>query len=65
MPGVILNYTAWKEICEDIDDARVYGGIHFQFEQDAGARLGRDVGNYILQNYLRPLDDEDDTADEE
>ncbi len=35
LPGVILNYTAWDKITDDIDDARVYGGIHFRFDQEA------------------------------
>ena len=52
LPGVVLHYTGWKQICDDIDDARVYGGIHFRFEQEAGARQGQDVGKFILDNYL-------------
>lgn len=53
-PGIVLNYTEWRQICADIDDARVYGGIHFRFEQEAGGHQGQDVGHYILDNYLRP-----------
>jgi hypothetical protein len=53
LPGVVLNYTNWKQICDDIDDARVYGGIHFRFEQEAGSHQGRDVANYLLDNFLR------------
>ena len=55
LPGVVLNYTAWEQITDDVDDARVYGGIHFRFEQEAGSRLGLRVGSYILQNHLRPI----------
>jgi hypothetical protein len=55
LPGVVLNYTNWKQICDDIDDARVYGGIHFRFEQEAGSHQGQDVGHYLLDNHLRPL----------
>ncbi len=65
LAGVVLNYTTFKQICEDIDDARVYGGIHFQFEQDAGTRQGQDVGNYIIENYLRRPQSEDDAGDDE
>jgi hypothetical protein len=50
-----LNYTSWEEITDDVDDARIYGGIHFRFDQDAGAHQGRHVGRYILRNYLRSL----------
>jgi hypothetical protein len=56
--GIVLNYSSFREICDDIDDARVYGGIHFRFEQEAGARQGKDVGHYVLDNYLRPLADQ-------
>ena len=57
--GVILHYTSFSQITDDIDDARVYGGIHFRFDQDAGARQGRHVGRYAYTNTLRPTDDED------
>ena len=41
VPGITLSYNKLKEITADIDDARVYGGIHFRFDQEAGADLGR------------------------
>lgn len=53
--GVVLRYTAFKQITDDVDDARVYGGIHFRFEQDAGGLLGREVASYIYKNNLRPV----------
>jgi len=61
LPGLFLNYAEFAEITDDIDDARIFGGIHFRFDQEAGSRQGRQVGKYILRNYLRsPLDDDDD-----
>ena len=60
LPGIVLDYTAWSEITHDIDDARVYGGIHFRNDQDAGAHQGRQVGTFILRNYLRSPDELDD-----
>jgi hypothetical protein len=53
VPGVVLRYTSWSQITDDIDDARIYGGVHFSVDQEAGARLGRQVGSYVLQNTLR------------
>ena len=43
--GITLN-SNFHDITDDIDDARVYGGIHFRFDQQAGARQGRRVGIY-------------------
>ena len=64
LPGIVLNYTAWEQITDDIDDARIYGGIHFRFDQEAGAYQGRQVGKYILSHYLRSEDEFDDFDDE-
>jgi hypothetical protein len=51
--GVTLHYTTLKQITDDIDDARVYGGIHFRFHQDAGRRLGRAIARFIYKYNLR------------
>ena len=54
VPGITLNYTKLRQITDDISDARVYGGIHYRFDQDEGAELGRKVGEYIFRNRLEP-----------
>jgi hypothetical protein len=56
LPDIVLSYTAFDQITDDIDDARIYGGIHFRFDQEAGARQGKHVGTFILENYLQPVD---------
>ena len=50
---VTREYTSLQEISEDIDDARVYGGIHFRFDQDAGVRLGRTVARFVVKHNLQ------------
>ncbi len=65
VPGVVLHYSTWEQIADDIDDARIYGGIHFRFDQEAGARQGRQVGRYILRNHLRSQHEEEDLGDDE
>jgi hypothetical protein len=52
IPGITLKYTKLAQIAEDIDDARIYGGIHFRFEQEAGADLGRRVGEFLFKNLM-------------
>jgi hypothetical protein len=53
VPGVAFHYTRFKEITNDISDARIYGGIHYRFDQDAGADLGREIGKYVYKHNLR------------
>jgi hypothetical protein len=52
--GMTLHYSRLDEITADISDARVYGGIHFRTDQDAGALLGTRIGDYIYDHNLRP-----------
>lgn len=54
VPEVVLKYARLKDITLDIDDARVYGGIHFRFDQEDGAEQGRQVGAYVYRHSLRP-----------
>ena len=51
--GITLHYERFNEICNDVDDARVYGGIHFRFDQEGGNRLGRAVAAYVDKTLLR------------
>lgn len=55
VPDIVLHYGSWKQIADDIDDGRVYGGVHYRFDQEAGARQGRRVGRYVLRHSLRPI----------
>jgi hypothetical protein len=60
VPGLAFHYTRFSQITDDISDARVYGGIHFRFDQDAGAALGRDVATYVYKHNLRRAKHSDD-----
>jgi len=53
VPGVVLNYSDLRSMIDDISDARVYGGIHFRFDQDAGEAQGDAIGNFVYDNLLR------------
>lgn len=55
--GVTLQYDTFEQITHDINDARVYGGIHFRFDQDIGAAQGRKVGEYVYGHILQPAND--------
>lgn len=57
LPSVVITvqYTQLKQISDDVDDARVYGGIHWRFDQDAGNDLGRAIATEIYKNHLRPV----------
>jgi hypothetical protein len=53
-PGITLNYTSLTQITDDVSDARVYGGIHFRTDQDAGELMGSRIGQWVYEHALRP-----------
>ena len=57
LPSAVItrHYTQLKQIADDVDDARVYGGIHYRFDQEAGNVLGRAIATEIYKNNLRPV----------
>jgi hypothetical protein len=56
VPGIVLEYETFEEITDDIDMARIYGGIHFRFDQRAGARQGTRIGARVYVANLRKRD---------
>ena len=57
LPATVItkSYTQLKEISDDVDDARVYGGIHWRYDQVAGHDLGRAIATEVVKNNLRPV----------
>jgi hypothetical protein len=69
VPGVVLHYSRFREITRDIDDARIYGGIHYRFDQEVGGHQGRRIGSHVYRHNLRPVhghepDEVEDDADQ-
>jgi hypothetical protein len=67
VPGVTLNYTRLRQLSTDVADARVYGGIHFRFEQEAAKQLGKRMARAVYKAVLQPVDrgDDDDADDDD
>ena len=52
--GATRSYPGFTAMANEQERARVYGGIHFTFDNVAGQSIGRNVGNYIYTNFMRP-----------
>lgn len=55
LPGVTRTYHSLEGCANEIGLSRIYGGIHFQFDNAAGRRCGQLVGDYVSANFLLPL----------
>ena len=52
--GATRSYAGFSAMANEQERARVYGGIHFTFDNVAGQSVGRNVANYIFSNVMRP-----------
>ena len=52
-PGVVRQYTDWRQLTAEIVDAGVWGGVHLRTSAEAGASLGRRVAFRCLTRWSR------------
>jgi hypothetical protein len=58
VPGVTRQYHNFSESLEDVENARVFRGIHFRTATTDGTSLGIAVADYVMENALLPKDGE-------
>lgn len=58
--GTTRVFERTDDLRAEIVDARVYGGMHYRFSGEAGARIGEQVADYVNANYFRSIDSDDD-----
>jgi hypothetical protein len=52
--GATRSYAGFGAMADEQARARVYGGIHFTFDNVAGQSIGQNVANYVFRNLMRP-----------
>jgi hypothetical protein len=53
--GGTRNFTSFSQAANENADSRVMAGIHFRFSCDAGQELGNKIGNWAVDNKLKPV----------
>jgi hypothetical protein len=46
-------FASFSEAADESGKSRVYGGIHWQYSNEDGLRSGRELGEYVVANYLK------------
>ncbi len=52
--GATRSYSGFGAMADEQARARVYGGIHFTFDNVAGQSVGTNVANYVFAKFMRP-----------
>jgi hypothetical protein len=48
-PGSAHRYDNWGQITQEVINARAWEGIHFRFSDRTGARVEREVPDWVLR----------------
>jgi hypothetical protein len=54
--GETRDYKRFREVVEEVNNARVWAGFHFRYSQEDGSRIGRKVARFVVRNFFQPLD---------
>jgi membrane-associated phospholipid phosphatase len=54
LPGVQRSFTSFSQAAQEAGQSRIYGGIHWQFDNTAGLATGRALAEQIFYNNLTP-----------
>lgn len=52
--GVVRSYDSFSQAADESGKSRIYGGIHFEFGNQDGLLLGRQIGEHVLATQLLP-----------
>jgi len=52
-PGVIHRFTNLDAFCDEVSNARVWAGFHYRFSTVVGTAMGRQIGDYVVQNLMQ------------
>jgi hypothetical protein len=52
LAGVDRSFTSFSAAAEEATLSRLFAGVHFLFDLTAGQRLGNDVADFVVDNFL-------------
>jgi hypothetical protein len=63
LPGVERSFTSFSSAAEEATLSRIFAGQHFRFDLTTGQRLGREIADFALDNFLTPVHRKDESDD--
>jgi hypothetical protein len=63
LPGVERSFTSFSSAAEEATLSRIFAGQHFRFDLTTGHRLGREIADSVVDNFLAPVHRKDESDD--
>jgi hypothetical protein len=60
---ITRSFDSFSEAAQEAGASRIYGGIHWSFDNEAGLEAGHSVGEFVTENLLRPRGNTDHDVD--
>jgi hypothetical protein len=60
LPGVERSFDSFSAAGEEATLSRIFAGVHFRPDLTSGQRLGREVADFVVDNFLTPLHERED-----
>jgi hypothetical protein len=57
--GETRYYKIVDAFADEVIEARVWGGIHYRTSDLVGAKMGKEIGTWVVQHFLKPIDEND------
>jgi hypothetical protein len=55
-PDTVQSYSSFWQMALDAADARIYGGLHFRFDNVASQEICPKIATWAYEHVMRPLD---------
>jgi hypothetical protein len=55
LPGVTRSFTSFSQAADEAGQSRIYGGIHWQYDNVVGLSSGRALAEQVFFNFLSPV----------
>ena len=54
LPDVSHQFAGFHQVAEEQAESRIYGGIHYRFDNVVGLQIGNTVAGFVFANVMRP-----------
>jgi PAP2 superfamily len=64
LPGVTRSFTNFSAANKEATLSRIFAGAHFRTDLTSGDRMGSEVADFVVDNFLTPVHGRDDSEDD-
>jgi hypothetical protein len=64
LPGVDRSFKTFSAADEEATLSRIFAGVHFRSDLTAGQKLGREIADFVVDNFLTPAHGRDDSDED-